>query len=336
MSEPTRVQDKDRSAKWLIAHEGGAILRLGGVTDLVRWQAGPAELVVPTKLPDGLLYAWRAGRERPEPYVIEVVTYSDPRVAEQALRDMMLVYLNRGEVPNVIVLVLRPRGQVHVPQQTLRSGTDGVTALEGRWRVVELWTVPAEPVLATADPGMMPWVPLMQSAEPPETVLRRCREVIDRLAPPEEHDRLITVTQVFTRLRYKDLNLLSILGAKPAMIESPLIRELVGEGRQKSILMFLQTRFGPVPPEVEAEVKSILDETVLDAATQLSAACSNVAQFPSSCGQSRGRRSRGTRRTSRSLRFDAFGAGLTIPPGARPQVSVFRPARRPRSAVCAR
>jgi hypothetical protein len=48
---------------------------------------------------------------------------------------------------------------------------------------------------------------------------------------------------------------------------------------QKVILMFLQTRFGPVPPEVEAEVKSILDETVLDAATQLAAACSNVDQF---------------------------------------------------------
>ena len=126
---------------------------------------------------------------------------------------------------------------------------------------------------------MMPWVPLMQSAEPPETVLRRCREVIDRHAPAAEHDRLITVTQVFTRLRYKDLNLLSILGAKTAMIESPLIREIVGERMQKSILMFLQTRFGPVPPEVEAEVKSILDDTVLDAAIALAAACANVEQF---------------------------------------------------------
>jgi hypothetical protein len=51
---------------------------------------------------------------------------------------------------------------------------------------------------------MMPWVPLMHAAEPPEVVLRRCREVIDQRAPADEHDRLITVTQVFTRLRYKD------------------------------------------------------------------------------------------------------------------------------------
>ena len=58
---------------------------------------------------------------------------------------------------------------------------------------------------------MMPWVPLMQADEPPEIVLRRCREVIDQHAPAEEHESLITVTQVFTRLRYKDPNLLSIL-----------------------------------------------------------------------------------------------------------------------------
>jgi len=51
---------------------------------------------------------------------------------------------------------------------------------------------------------MMPWVPLMQADEPPQIVLQRCREVIDRHAQAEEHDHLITVTQVFTRLRYKD------------------------------------------------------------------------------------------------------------------------------------
>jgi hypothetical protein len=34
-----------------------------------------------------------------------------------------------------------------------------------------------------------------------------------------------------------------------------------------------------VPPEVKAVVKSILDETVLDATTRFAAACANVEQF---------------------------------------------------------
>ena len=276
---PEPAKDKDKSAKWLIEHHGDAILRLGGVTDLVRWQAAPAELVLPTKLPDGLLFAWRAGRDHPEPFVVEIATYPELRAAEQALRDLLLVYLVRGEVANILVLVLRPKGQLRVPDHAHRPGSDGVTELGGWWRVVELWTLPAEPVLATADPGMMPWVPLMHAAEPPEIVLQRCREVIDQHAPADEHESLITVTQVFTRLRYKDPKLLSILGGKTVMIESPLIREIVAESSHKHILKFLVTRFGPVPPELAAEVRSILDETVLDAVVELAASSPDLEHF---------------------------------------------------------
>jgi len=280
---PEPAKDKDKSAKWLIEHHGDAILRLGGVTDLVRWQAAPAELVLPTKLPDGLLFAWRAGRDHPEPFVVEIATYPELRAAEQALRDLLLVYLVHGEVPNVLALVLRPKGQLRVPDHARHPSSDATTELGGRWRVVELWTIPAEPVLATADPGMMPWVPLMQADEPPEIVLRRCREVIDQHAPAEEHESLITVTQVFTRLRYKDPNLLSILGGKTVMIDSLvrslLIREIVAERRHKDILKVLAIRFGPVPTELQAEVKAILDETVLDAVVELAAASPDLEHF---------------------------------------------------------
>jgi hypothetical protein len=281
MPEPAREKekDKDKNAKWLIQHHGDAILRLGGVTDLVRWQAAQAELVLPSKLPDGLLYAWRAGRDLPDPYIIEVATYPETRVAEQALRDLLLVYLIRGEAPSVLVLVLRPKGRLQVPDHASRAASDGLTELGGRWQVIELWKVPAEPVLAAADPGMMPWVPLMHADEPPEIVLRRCREVIEQHSPADEYDRLITVTQVFTRLRYKDPNLLSILGGKTAMIESLLIREIVAESRHKDILKILAIRFGPVRPELEADLKSILDETVLDAAVELATSSPDLEHF---------------------------------------------------------
>ena len=120
MLEPTQKKDKGKSSKWLIAHHGGAILRIGGVTDLDRWQAAPTDLVLPAKLPDGLILAWRAGRERPEPYVIEIATYPETRAVEQALRDLLLVYLVRNEVPNVLVLVLRPKGQLRVRDRAQR------------------------------------------------------------------------------------------------------------------------------------------------------------------------------------------------------------------------
>ncbi|MGZ3488526.1 MAG: hypothetical protein ACXVBY_16870 [Isosphaeraceae bacterium] len=55
------------------------------------------------------------------------------------------------------------------------------------------------------------------------------------------------------------------------MTESPLIREIVGDRFHKVILKLLATRFGPVSPELEAEVRSILDESVLDSVMELAA-----------------------------------------------------------------
>jgi hypothetical protein len=63
------------------------------------------------------------------------------------------------------------------------------------------------------------------------------------------------------------------------MTESPLIREAVAEGRHKDILRVLGNRFGLVPPNLEAEVRSILDETVLDAALDLAMFSSDLEQF---------------------------------------------------------
>jgi len=63
------------------------------------------------------------------------------------------------------------------------------------------------------------------------------------------------------------------------MIESPLIREITAERSHKQILGLLATRFGPVPPELEAKVRSILDETVLDAVNQLAALSPDLEHF---------------------------------------------------------
>ena len=44
-------------------------------------------------------------------------------------------------------------------------------------------------------------------------------------------------------------------------------------------MRFLVTRFGLVPPELEAEVRSILDESVLDAVVELAAFSPDLEQF---------------------------------------------------------
>ena len=53
-----------------------------------------------------------------------------------------------------------------------------------------------------------------------------------------EKANLLEVTQVLSSLRYNDVGLLSILGGRNAMIESPLLQEFVADGRRKDILTF--------------------------------------------------------------------------------------------------
>jgi hypothetical protein len=64
-----------------------------------------------------------------------------------------------------------------------------------------------------------------------------------------------------------------------SLVRSLLIREIVGERRHRDILKVLAIRFGPVPAELEAEVKAILDESVLDAVVALAAASPDLEHF---------------------------------------------------------
>lgn len=291
--------DFDRSSKWLIQHHGDALLRLAGVRNVVSWRALQAELVQPAQLPDGVLEAALEGGTGTRLYVLEIATYPEQRAVEQLCRDTLLTYLTKRVLPEVLVLVLHPKGQGRIPASLSLASEDGWAGITMRWKVVELWTLPAEELLATGDPGLMPWVPLTQFEGPPEPILRQCREVIDREALSEERPNLLAVTQVLTRLRYNDVGLLSILGGSKVMIESPLITELVteaeergkvlGEARgrvlggaeatRRSVLRVLRTRFGEVPEQVEAALERIEDESRLEALVEAAAGAVDLEAF---------------------------------------------------------
>ncbi|HEY1375911.1 MAG TPA: hypothetical protein VGF55_03920, partial [Gemmataceae bacterium] len=105
----------DRAGKWLIVHHGDAVLRLAGVTDIPAWQAVQTEVVQPRQLPDGLIEVERPGAGRPDLFVVEIATDPEARIAEQVFADLALVYLDRGVLPEAVVLVLRPKGRLRAP-----------------------------------------------------------------------------------------------------------------------------------------------------------------------------------------------------------------------------
>ena len=278
MAEPVY----DKSSKWLLEHHGRGVTQLGGLREVISTKAIQAEVVQQRQLPDGLLEVRLRGRREPVLILVEFCTYPESRAAAQLLDDLMLVRQARGVLPDGLALVLCPRGQAEVPdEQEVRSALGWSRALFG-WKVVKLWTLPAEEMLASPDVGVVPWVPLMAFAGPPEPLLRRCRERIDQEAGAQKAN-LLAVTQTLTRLRFPGQEFLDLFGGSRAMIESPLMREFAAQidrqRQRKSVEDVIQVRFGALPQGARASLESLNDEATLDALLRFAAVCLTLDAF---------------------------------------------------------
>ena len=292
-------QPYDKSSKWLIQHHGDSMLRLAAIDNIAAWRPAQAEVVQPRRLPDGLLEVRLKGESQDDLFLIEVATYPERRVAQQLTDDLMLVYLDQGELPEAVAFVLRPKGKYRVPQGRDLRSRHGLSACRLKWRVVELWKIPAEQLLAVGDVGLIPWVPLTEFDDPPERMVRRCREVIEERAPAGEKENLLAVTQVLTYLRYNDFGLLAILGGKKLMLEVPWLDEIVQEKFEivlaektreatqetaratvrQNILSILDARFGEVPQRLAEQIGSIEDQDQLNALVRSAATSRDLKSF---------------------------------------------------------
>jgi len=115
--------------------------------------------------------------------------------------------------------------------------------------------------------------------------LEECRRRIDKQALPEERDNLLAVSQVLVQLRYKDPELLAILGGKRIMIESPLINQIVAESTQKTmqeaILEFLEARFGALPGDISERLRKVRAQKKLKALIKHAAQSTDLEAFRS-------------------------------------------------------
>lgn len=276
-------QDKDRSGKWLLTHHGDAVLKLGGLTGFASWKALQAETVAPRRLPDGLLEVRFPGTAEPVLVLVEIETYPDSDADRQVLDDLMLIAVDRKVVPEVISLILKPKGNLNVTGSADRNSVQGKTRISGSWPVVRLWELQAEQLFAAGDVGLIPWVPLTQTSQSPEELMARCR---DRLAQvPDATDRagLSAVTQILAGLAFPDKRFLDLFGGADAMIESPVLDEVKAlirvRAKREDVLAVLETRFGAVPAERVAPLQTIADEARLAELHRLAVTCADLDAF---------------------------------------------------------
>lgn len=284
-------QDKDRTGKWLLAHHGDAILRLGGVTGFDSWKPLQAETVAPRRTPDGLIEVRFPGEATPVLVLVEIETYPDADNDRQVLDDLMVLALDRGAVPEVVSLVLKPKGHLVTTGQSERVGPRGRTRVSGSWPVVRLWELSADDLLAMNDPGVIPWVPLTKTDAPPENLLATCRERIQAVTDPTDRAGLLVVTQILAGLAFPGRKFLELFGGPEAMIESPVLDEVKeilrkryeAEGAAKAlrgaVVAALEARFGTAPAASIAVLDTYTDATQLKALVQAAATCPDLDTF---------------------------------------------------------
>lgn len=272
-------QRYDITSKWLLQNQGRGVLQVGGLAGVRRCEPMPGEIVQSRRYPDGLLRAFLAGDAKPHHVLVEIATYAEKRALKQALDDLTLAYSALDHLPEMLMLVLRPKGQFRIAgKHTIRSKL-GLSELDVTWRTVELWTLPAEQFLAAGDVGMIPWVPLMQFDGRPEALLELCADKIEPEASARQQADLLVVAQVLTELRFPDPAFAAFFGGRKPMIESPLLQRMMAERSHELIAEVLKARFNNFPRDVSKHLLEIVDEKKLKHLTRLAAKCPDLDSF---------------------------------------------------------
>lgn len=284
-ARPSGVPEYDPSSKLVIAHFSGAILKLAGHRGVTRSEPIGGELVQTRQLPDGLVQVRYADRPAPAYALIEIGTYPEKRMVTQLARGSAMTWLHRRQWPDAVGMVLAPRGRYRVADHLEMHGPTGVAFGHFGWKVIELWTLPAEQLLADGDLGMVPWVPLAQYSGDAEALLRECRRRIDRQASAVEHPVMLGVAHMLGRLKYDRALLARLFGGSEPMIESPWLGEVIEEQnnilRRKQIDAVLRARFQRVPVKLRRQLDKIESAAELDRLHLFAVTCPDLAAFQS-------------------------------------------------------
>ena len=190
------TQDKDRSAKWLLTHYGDALLRLAGITGFSSWKHRPAEVVAPRRILDGLFELRYPGEDEPTYVLVEIEAYPNRDADRQILDDIAVVLLEYRQVPEVVCLILKPRGQMAQAGRLQRESRSGQVQLAARWPVVQLWQIDAEEIFASGELGLVPLVPLTRMTRDPNEVYADCLMRLQAVPDDPLRSALLAVTKI--------------------------------------------------------------------------------------------------------------------------------------------
>lgn len=216
-------------------------------------------------------------RGRPALVHIEFQAYDDPGIEMRLLEYNVLASRQYRHLPVYsYVIYLRKAGKI-VESPLVRIFPDGEEIHRFYYRVVKLWEIPAEALLQTGWPGVLPLVTLTDGGKQPEVV----GEMIDRLASTAEYD-LLAIAEVVGGLAYRTEPELEWFKRRFSMFqdilrESPIYQEIVEQGRSEerqrelqrqrlTLTGVVQRHFSEITALAKQQADGITDPEVLQTA----------------------------------------------------------------------
>ena len=168
---------------------------------------------------------------------IEFQSGPDPEMELRLLEYCVLAYRRYSCPVHTVVIYLKKGGKVAVSPFVIRL-PDGEEVLRYNFRVINLYEIPYEEMLAKGLPGILPLVPLALDGARREVV----EEVIRRLAQPGEPVRkeLLALTRLFASLAFKSQEDQEWLRRRFEMLkdilrETPAFQQILEEGREEGL-----------------------------------------------------------------------------------------------------
>src|SRR5262245_10852790 len=127
-------QRYDIGGKWLLHNQGRGALLVCGLKGVLRVEPMPGEIAQSRKWPDGLLRAFLRNEPKPHHVLVEVATYAEKRALRQALDDLTLAYSALGYLPELLLLVLRPKGKFRIEGRHEVRSKLNLSSLEAKWK----------------------------------------------------------------------------------------------------------------------------------------------------------------------------------------------------------
>jgi predicted transposase YdaD len=187
-----------------------------------------------------------------------------------------------------VVVVLRPGGDL---QCQWRMHAWGRLVASCQFQVLPLWRMDASTVMEQGWVGLYPLLPLMQwpQAEPRQVLEQSQQLILEQISEREQRADAYVALRVLSGIAYPEVLIEQILRRQELMLESPVYRKIMDEGREEgleqgleagrqqgrhegehsgrcaAVLAVLEVRFGELPESLPRLIADVTDATRLEA-----------------------------------------------------------------------